>query len=161
MSEEDPSPTRRFQSIAFGVLVASAVLGLGASTGFTPLPQGGSGLAPFLHPLLAGLGAAAGVLAVRRAREIDRIRWRYAEDETLTPGERRLAHREADRETRVAGSTFLLAAIAVGGWLAYQLKDPERFTAAELLIVTPALGFALALPFAAKRFPPVTSADDL
>lgn len=161
MSDAENSPTRRLQSVAFAVLIASAVLGLGASTGFTPLPQGASGLAPFLHPLVAALGAAAGFLAVRRAREIDRVRWQYAEDETLTPGERRLAHREADREMRVAGSTFLLAAIAVGGWLAYQLKDPERFTAAELLIVTPALGFALALPFAARRFPPVTSADDL
>lgn len=161
MNEDEQSPTRRWQGIAFGVLVVSAVLGLGASTGFTPLPQGASGVAPFLHPLVAALGALAGVLAVRRAREIDRVRWQYAEDDTLTPGERRHAHREADRETRVAGSTFLLAAVAFGGWLAYQLKDPERFTAAELLIVTPALTFALALPFAARRFPPVTSAEDL
>ena len=95
----------------------------------------------------------AGLAAVRRAREIDEERWEIVEDDTLTAGERRYAHREADRNTRVAGSIFLLAAVALGGWLAYQLKDPEQFSAAELLIVSPALGFLVGLPVGARLWP--------
>ncbi len=157
MDHETDGPTRtrgaRWQSIAGGVLLVCGVLGLGASTGFTPLPRGAAYLAPFLHPFVAALGFVGGLATVFRAREIDRERWILVEDETLTAGERRYAHREADRNIRVAGTVFLLASISVGGWLAYQLKDPEQFSAAELLIVSPAVGFMLGLPIGARRWP--------
>ncbi len=163
-------------------MLVFGVLALGASTGLTPIPKGNNAWSLFLHPLVLVVGLGCGVATILRVRQIDDERWRLATDDDLTDGERQLAHSNANQEVKVAGTTFLVAALAFGGFLAYQFKldappdliepqaqtsldaggqtEPESpsddqplVTAAEFLIVTPMVGFVAGLWWGNRRFP--------
>lgn len=108
------------QSLALGVAIAAAVLGFLASLGFLvvpPLPAWALWLA---HPLLAVAGFSAGRSAVERGREADRARWEVADEPLATAAERDHAHKEAERERRIAGTVFLAAPVFLGYWGLYQ-----------------------------------------
>ena len=173
----------RLQQVAVIAMFVFGVLALGASTGLTPIPKGNNAWALFLHPLVLVVGFGCGVATILRVRQIDDERWRLATDDDLTDGERQLAHSNANQEVKVAGTVFLLAALAIGGFFAYQFKldipssldeplvqaetadeddpgqtasnpsEPPLVTAAEFLIVTPMVGFVAGLWLGNKRFP--------
>jgi hypothetical protein len=128
-----------------------------AGTGLIEVPRAPSWLAWALHPALLFLGFACGAATVRRAREIEAGRWRLVEDDALTRGERLHAHREAEQETRVAGSIFLLAGISVGAFAAYVLRVPDVIGVADLLILAPLFGFLAGLAIVSRRMPAVPS----
>jgi len=136
---------KRLQSVSVVVAVVCGVLALATATGCPAFPPGDPSAARWLHPLVILLGLGAGALASRRSRAIDDERWRVVDDSSLTSGEREYAHREAESGKRAATVQFLVAPIAVGLLLAYQFKDPDGFSAAELLTLTPLVGFALGL----------------
>jgi len=160
--DSPPTPWRRIltalahnltlvQRISLWVTVAAFLLGLLASIGIFLLPAGDPATAVPLHPILGLLGAAGGVATAVRGRQIDQQRWEILEDPLLTDGERETAHREAERERRVAGTLFLLAPVALGYWAAYQLAGEEGGTLTTYLLgVSPMLGFVLGL-LAANR----------
>lgn len=139
----------RLQQAAGAVAVAGLVLGFLASIDVRLLPPGDPRVAAWLHPLLLVLGIAAGAAAAERGRQIDRRRWEIVEDPLITSGEREYAHKEAERERRVASTVFLLAPVLLGYWLGYQFSGSERpeggSTVAYLLTVTPMVGFVLGL----------------
>jgi hypothetical protein len=145
--------TQRRQQAAFWVLVAFAAGTLLAGTGLVEVPRGPAWIAWLLHPVLLAVGFACGAATVRRSREIDAQRWRLVEDDTLTRGERLYAHREAERETRIAGSVFLLAGISIGAFAAYVLRVPDRIGVADLLILSPLFGFLAGLLVISRRLP--------
>ena len=143
-------PAEKLQRWAVWVAVASAVLGLGASTGCAVVPKGPPAVAWVLHPLVMLLGAIAGWLTLVRKREIDRVRWQVVQDTTITKGEREYAHREAERDIRLAGTAFFAAALGFGYWMAYQFNVEDEITAAEFLIVSPLVGFLVGLLWGMK-----------
>ncbi len=116
-------------------------------------------LLALLYPLLAAVGAACGLATVLRHRQIDAKRWEIVQQDGLTSGERQTAHREADREIRFAAATFFLAGVSCGGWLSYQFRDLDRFTASDLLILAPVVGFGVALWIGGRRFPATGPTD--
>ncbi|HUP25262.1 MAG TPA: hypothetical protein VNB06_20280 [Thermoanaerobaculia bacterium] len=146
---------RRVQGVVFWILVVSGLLAVGAATGLTPIPKGPPSLAWKLHPVLLVLGFGCGLAAVARSREIDRERWRVLGDVSITSGERDWAHREAESEIRSSGTVFVLAGVALGAFGAYQLRDPDALGAADFLIVSPLIGFAVGLLVGLRVFPPV------
>ena len=150
-----PMLWRRVQRAASGLLVAGGLLAVGAATGFTPIPKGPPALAWKAHPILLVFGALCGLAAVARSREIDRERWRVLADGALTSGEREYAHREAESEIRAAGTVFVLCGVAFGAFGAYQLRDPGTIGPADLLMVSPLLGFAAGLLAGLRLFPAV------
>lgn len=122
------------------------VLGFLASIDVLLFPRGPESAAWLLHPLLLVLGAAAGGTTAVRGRQIDKKRWELVEDPLLTDGERELAHREAERERRWAGTVFFVVPIFLGYWMAYQFRGTGGGTpATSLLIGTPMVGFLLGL----------------
>jgi hypothetical protein len=123
----------RRQRVAFWVAVVSAGLGFLTSAGCGPLPGLPTASLWFLHPVLLALGALAGYESVMRNTEIDRVRWRIAEDSTLTSGEREYAHRNAERQRRGSSTSFIAAPLMLGYWLAYQVEGGGRGLAAQLL----------------------------
>ena len=135
---------KRIQNVALVAAFAWGALGIATATGCPVLPPGDSGAAVWLHPLLIALAAVSGLCFSLRAREIDGERWRIVDDSTITRGEREYAHREAERERKVAGVVFLMAPLTLGFWLASHLRG-ERLTAAELLSLTPLVGFLLGM----------------
>ncbi len=141
----------RAQSVAVVFAVICAVLAVAAAVGRSPLPHGSPALAWPLHPLMLALGALGGWLTVLRRREIDAWRWGIAEDDETTKAERELAHREAEGQLKVSMGVFLVAPTMVGLLFGYLLRDPERVTAADLLVVTPMIGFFAALGVMALR----------
>lgn len=149
-------PWRRVQTAAFWALLVGGVLAMAAATGFTPIPHGPPALAATLHPVLGLFGAACGLAAVARSREIDRERWRVLGDPALTSGEREWAHKEAEGDIRGAGTTFVLCGVAWGAFGAYQLRQPGILATADFLMVSPLLGFAVGLLLGLRVFPPVT-----
>lgn len=138
-------PLERLQKFVFRFAVAFALLGLATSVGCTVVPKGPPQAAWLLHPVLLLLAAAGGWATLLRNREIDRRRWEIVEDPTLTSGEREYAHREAERERRVAATAFLLGPLTLGYWMAYQFNVEERITAADFLVVPPLAGYVLGL----------------
>ena len=146
------STTDRAQTAAFFVLLAFAICTLLFGAGLVEVPRGPAWIAWALHPLLLAVGVVCGLATVRRARAIDAQRWTLVEDDALTRGERLLAHREAERETKVAGSVFLLASISTGACAAYMLRVPEEIGVADFLILSPLLGFLAGLLVGARRF---------
>lgn len=144
----------RWQRIAVWVAGVSVLLGLGASTGCVVVPKGPPSFAWLLHPLVMLLGALGGYATMLRKREIDERRWEIVQDDQLTSGERQYAHREAEREIRIAGTVFLLAAVGFGYWMAYQFNVEEAVTVADFLIVTPLFGFLAGLLFGLSRTAP-------
>lgn len=151
----DDTPTARLRRGAFWVTVGAAGLTVLAALNLSPFPTRMPAVAAWLHPLVAAVGAAAGWLTMVRARELEAERWRVVADPDLTSGERQYAHKEAEREVRSAASGFLVAALAVAVWLAYQLRIPGEITVADLLVLTAALGFLAGLGFGVWRLPRV------
>ena len=88
-----------------------------------------------------------------RSREIERERWRVVADGTLTSGEREYAHREAEQQMRSAGTVFLLAALSVGFWLSYQLREDGTIGPADFLIVSSFVGFILGALIGSRLLP--------
>lgn len=134
----------RLQRAATVVAVIGAALGFATSVGCGVAPPGDPGWARLAHPLLLLLGAACGLATVLRAREIDRRRWRELEEPLLTSGEREYAHKEAERDRRLAGTSFLAAPLLLGYWAAYQLGGTADLVTG-LLPLSPMAGFAAAL----------------
>ena len=133
------------QRICFWVAVISAALGFMTSAGCGVAPEiPGSNLL-WLHPLLLVLGAVVGYLSVLRGGEIDRERWRIAEEPSLTSGERDYAHRYAERQRRLASTSFLAAPLMLGYWMAYQVEGEGQLLAAQLLPVTGLVGSVVGL----------------
>jgi len=149
----------RAQRVSFWVAVVSATLGFLTSAGCRMLPEISSSWVGLLHGLLFVLGAVAGFLAVGRGRDIDRERWRVAEDPTLTSGERDYAHKYAERERRVAVTSFLAAPLMLGYWLAYQVVGEGQDLAPQLLPATALLGSVVGWIGARLRESPEESAD--
>jgi hypothetical protein len=135
---------KRAQSLALITAIGCGVIGLMTATGCPVLAPGDPGAAAWLHPLVMVVGAVAGFCFSLRARQIDAERWRVVDDSTITRGEREYAHREAEREKKSAGIVFLMAPLTFGFWLASHLRG-ERVSAADLLSVTPLLGFLLGM----------------
>lgn len=131
---------QRAQKVSFWVAVVSATVGFLTSAGCRMLPEISSSWVGPLHGFLFVLGAVAGYLAVGRGQEIDRERWRVAEDPTLTSGERDYAHKYAERERRSAVTSFLAAPLMLGYWLAYQVAGEGQDLVAQLLPATAVLG---------------------
>ncbi|MEE2777895.1 MAG: hypothetical protein VYE73_14160 [Acidobacteriota bacterium] len=135
----------KLQSVAFGVAVVCAVLGLFTSTGCPVLPEGDTVLVVPLHLLVILVGAAAGLAIPFRARRIDEERWRLVQDPDLTSGERQYAHKEADGQKKSVGIVFVMAPLTLGFWMASHFRNPATITAADFLTVTPLAGFAAGL----------------
>jgi hypothetical protein len=135
---------QRIQSLALLVAIVCGALGLLTATGCPVLPPGDPGAAAWLHPLMILVGSISGFCFSIRARQIDAERWRVVDDSTITKGEREYAHREAEREKKSSGIVFLMAPLTLGFWLASHLRG-ERLTAAELLSMTPLLGFLIGM----------------
>jgi hypothetical protein len=142
---------KRLQGLVTVLGIAVAVLAVVAGVGYSPLPQGSPSSARWLHPLLLVLGGLGAMATMGRKRAIDVARWQVIEDEHTTQSEREHAHREAESELKTAAATFLLAPVALGLLLVYQFRDPERFTSADLLAVSPLLGFLAVLGWQAWR----------
>lgn len=132
------------QNAAFVVALCCGALGLMTATGCPVLPAGEPGAATWLHPVMVVVGAVSGFCFSLRAREIDAERWRVVDDAALTTGEREYAHKEAEREKKTAGVVFLMAPLTLGYWLGSHLRG-ERVGAADLLSLTPLLGFLLGM----------------
>lgn len=139
------SPLERLQRVAALVAVVSGLLGLATSVGCLALPPLASGWVWVLHPALLLLGLGGGWATVLRGREIDRRRWEIVEDPQLTRGEREYAHREAERQRRLAGTAYLAAAVFLGYWLAYHLGGGHGWVPAILLAVSPLVAYAAGL----------------
>jgi hypothetical protein len=129
----------RWQAAAVAVAVACGVLGFLASLDLYLLPPFPHPAVWLAHPLLAALGAAAGAAAALRGRELDRARWEVVDQPMITSGERELAHKEAERQRRLAATAFLAAAVFVGYWLLYQIPGG---LVAWLLPATALVGWA-------------------
>jgi hypothetical protein len=112
------------------------------------LPRLPQGLAWTAHVFLALAAFAAGWLLVLRLGQIEAERWRVVEDPDprVTHAERDHAHKEAESDRRSAGLLFFLSPTFLGYWLAYQFGGGSDGPAvANLLIVTPFLGFVVGL----------------
>jgi hypothetical protein len=139
------SKLERFQKIFFWLAVVCAGLGLVSSSGCSPLAALPPDALWALHPLLFAFGVVGGVLAVRRADEIDQQRWRFAEDSALTSGERKYAHKNAEKERRLAGGSFAGGPLMFGYWMAHQVGAEDDRLSADLLPVAGVVGFAVGL----------------
>ncbi len=122
------------------------LLGFLASIDVFLLPRGLPHLAWLLHPLIFAGGVAGGIAAQARGAEIDRKRWEIVEDPLLTRGEREYAHKEAERQRRVAATIFMVTPLVCGYWMAYQFAAPEGGSlVGTLLGATPLPGFGIGL----------------
>ncbi len=130
----------RLERAALWVAVVCAALGFLTSGGCLHLPSAPRAALGLLHPLLFLMGAGAGWAVVVRGRDIDRRRWQIVREDRLTSGERDWAHKEAERQRRWAGTSFLAAPVMLGYWLAYQVEGGGRLLAAQLLSVTALAG---------------------
>lgn len=148
----------RLEAVQKWMLPTSVVfflLGFLASIDVMLLPRGTPSLAWGLHPLLFLLGAAGGLAGAMRGRQIDAKRWQLVQDDMLTDGERELAHHEAERERRWAGTVFLLGPLFFGYWMAYQVAPPEGGSMLTfLLTVSPMVGFVVGLVAGGKVLGP-------
>jgi hypothetical protein len=154
-------PLERLQILAVAVAALSALLGLLSSGGCSPLPQGSAHWAWLIHLPLFGLGAVGGFLTTRRLKEVEDQRWQAARDPGATKGERKLAHREAERQRRHAGTAFLLAPLGVALWMTYQFESQGQFTASDLYLASPLVGFLLGLLLSRWRQGPEDPLADL
>jgi len=148
----------RVQKVSFWVAVSSATLGFLTSAGCRMVPEIPAEAVKYLHVALILVGAGAGYLAVARGDEVDRERWRIAEDPSLTSGERDYAHRYAERQRRWASTSFIAAPLMLGYWLAYQVEGEGQALAAQLLPVSALMGSMsgwFAARFTARRGDPV------
>lgn len=135
----------RLQRVSFWVAVLSAALGFMTSAGCRLAPELPDSTLGFFHLLLLATGGVLGYLSIFRGDQIDRERWRIAEDSSLTSGEREYAHSYAERQRRLASTSFLAAPLMMGYWLAYQVEGEGEFLAAQLLPVTALVGGVVGL----------------
>ncbi len=135
----------RLEKVALWVAGLCGVLGILTSGGCLHLPTVPRAALGLLHPLLLAAGAVCGWAVVVRDRAIDRRRWQVVEDDQLTSGEREWAHKEAERQRRRAGISFVGAPLILGYWLAYQVEGAGRLLAAQLLPVTALVGAVIGL----------------
>lgn len=130
------------QTVTAWVAGGALLLGFLASIDILLFPRGEESAAWLFHPLLFLLGAVGGLAAAARGRQVDEIRWRVLDDPMLTGGERELAHREAERQRRWAGTVFFVAPILLGYWLAYQFAGEDGGSLVTfLLTASPMVGF--------------------
>lgn len=145
----------RIQAIAVWVAGLSLLLGFLASIDVLLLPRGEPRHAWAAHLLLLAVGLFGGAAASLRGRLADRRRWEILEEPLLTSMERENAHREAERERRVAATVFMMAPIFLGYWLAYQLAGEDEGTLVTfLLTLSPLVGYVLGLLFAHRALGP-------
>lgn len=143
------------QKVMLPTAVVFFLLGFLASIDVMILPRGAPWMAWALHPVLFGLGAAGGLAAAVRGRQIDARRWELVQDSMLTDGERELAHHEAERERRWAGTVFLLGPLFLGYWMAYQVASAEGGSMLTfLLTASPMVGFLAGLVAGGKILGP-------
>ncbi len=125
------------------ISVIAGALGVATAAGYriadTPDPRWGWPL----QFLLLLLGAGCGIAAAMRGIEADRERWQVLQEELLTSGEREYAHKNAERQRRIASTIFLLAPVAIGFWLANHMNTGEPNFLSDSLVVTPLLGFLI------------------
>ena len=140
---------------AFAAIAISVVLFLGAVLELTPQLSPPGWLTALLWFALGTLGVLAGARTIEHARAADLWRWQTVQDDTLTSGERQMAHREADARKRSGGALMLLGASAPAVWLAYQFRQVDTISPSDLLILAPVLGFGLGLFLANNKIPPV------
>lgn len=139
----------RWQSLATTVAIGALVLGFLASIDFRLLPLLPWWLLLAAHPLLAALGVAAGRAAIRRGRELDAERWAVVDEPLATLQEQEYAHKEAERERRVAATVFLGAPVFLGYWGLYQFAGAGP--GAWALPVTGLLGYLAGFLFENRR----------
>ena len=128
------------QRVLFWVAVGSATLGFLTSAGCRMLPDVPESTLGFLHVALLIAGGFVGYLSVFRNTEIDQERWRIVEDPSLTSGERDYAHSYAERQRRLASTSFVAAPLMLGYWLAYQVEGEGQALTAQLLPATALVG---------------------
>ncbi|HEX2254420.1 MAG TPA: hypothetical protein VHQ65_14220 [Thermoanaerobaculia bacterium] len=148
-------PLSRLQSAAIGLAAVGILLGFLASIDVWLLPPLAVGWTVLFHPLLLAVGAAGGTAAVGRGRELDAERWQVVDDALATKGERELAHREAERQRRLAATAFLAGPVFLGYWLLYQ-TGPTGFPS-WLLPGSALLGYFAAFVLANRRLGPERS----
>lgn len=141
------SALARLERISLAVAIVAGALVLLSATGCGLDLAGRVTVAWLLHPVLLVLGAGAGLVTILRGVEIDRQRWEIVNDSSITKGEREYAHKEAERQRRAAGTLFLLGPVLVALWLAYQLRGEGPELVADLLILTPLVGFLAGILF--------------
>jgi hypothetical protein len=149
------TPLERWQRISLTVAGVACLLAFLTAGGCSPLPEGPPAAAAWFHPFFLVLGIAAGVASVLRFREIDHHRWEVVGDPHLTKGEREWAHKEAERQRRFAASAYLAAPLGLSFWLAYQFQGRFQLpdvSPADVLMLTPLLGFFAGLLWAQRRF---------
>ena len=154
MSGQPPSALQRWERICLTVAGVACLLVFLTAGGCSPLPLGPPAAALWLHPLLLGLGLAAGFAAVLRFREVDARRWEIVADPLLTKGEREWAHKEAENQRRFASSAYLSAPLGLSFWLAYQFQGRFKLpdiSPADVLMLTPLAGFFVGLLLAQKK----------
>lgn len=145
------SALARLERVSLAVAIVAGLLVVLSATGIGLDLAGRATLAWFLHPLLLLLGAGAGIVTILRGVEIDRNRWEIVNDSSITKGEREYAHKEAERQRRVAGTLFLLGPVLLALWFAYQLRGDGPELVADLLIITPLVGFLAGILYG-RRF---------
>lgn len=145
MSGDRVTAVRALERAAPWVAALFAGLGLATATGCPAMPSASPHWAWLLHPLLLAAGIGGGLAAARRGAEIEDRRWEVVEDLRLTRGEREYAHKEAERQRRLASVVFLLTPICGGYWLSYLLRQESGSLLTNLLMVTPLPGFLVGL----------------
>lgn len=120
MSTAGRMTLQRWQSLALLAAVGSVGLGFLASLDLRLVPVPPGWLLWLAHPSLAALGVAAGRAAVLRGRAVDEERWAVVDEPLATASEREYAHKEAERERRLAATTFLGVPVFLGYWWLYQ-----------------------------------------
>ena len=134
-----------FQTVTAVLGVTALLAGFLASIGLRQLPELTPGSLVVLGPLLLAAGAVGGWATMARGAAIDRVRWEVVEDPLLTSGEREYAHKEAERERRMAGLVFFTAPIALSYWLAYHFSRESLLVAPPLLALFPLVGYLAGL----------------
>lgn len=132
------------QTVATVFAVAALGFGFLASIGLALLALPPAAFWP-MSLLLAVAGAGGGVATVVRGHQIDRRRWEVVEDPLLTSGERKYAHKEAERERRWAGTVFFAAPIALAYWSSYHFPEGSGMATSPLLALFPLLGYLAGL----------------
>lgn len=153
------SRLQRLEKVALWIGIVAGTLGFLTSAGCVRLPELPGATVPWLHLVLFGFGAVAGLLATRRGEEIDRRRWEIVQDGSLTSGEIDWAHKDAENSRRWAGSKFLGAPVLLGYWMAFQVEGRGSTLAAQLLAATALVGCFAGLLLARLRRSPAGPAS--
>lgn len=142
----------RIQHGAIAVAVVTGALGLLAAGGCSIAPEGKPELAGLVHVFLLLISVGAGIVAALRVNEVEQARWQAVQEPMATKGEREYAHREAESQRRGTATAFLLAPLGVAFWLAHLFETEGVFSLSDLFLVTPVVGYLIALLIASRRF---------